>query len=89
MAVVTRDAINVNCPVVVVVPFTDAANPKRIYPSHVWMPKGSAGLRMDSIAKCEQIRAIAVSRLISFRGKLTSSQVAELEQAIRITLALR
>ena len=89
VAVVTRDAINANSPVVVVVPFTDADNPKRIYPSHVWVPKGSAGLRMDSIAKCEQIRAIAVTRLISFCGKLANPQVAELEQAIRITLALR
>jgi mRNA interferase MazF len=89
VAVITRDAINDNSPVVVVVPFTDANNPKRIYPSHVWLPRGSAGLRMDSIAKCEQIRAIAVSRLISFCGKLSESQIAELEQAIRITLALR
>lgn len=89
VAVLTRDAINANSPVVVVVPFTDADNPKRIYPSHVWVPRGSAGLRKDSIAKCEQIRAIALSRLVTFCGKLTASQVAELEQAVKVTLALR
>lgn len=89
VVIVTRDAINANSPVVVVIPLTDAANPKRIYPSHVWLPKASGGLRMDSIAKCEQIRAIAVSRLTTYFGKLVNSQVIQLEEAIRVTLALR
>lgn len=88
VAVVTRDAINANSPVVVVVPFTDAANPKRIYPSHVWVAKGSAGLRLDSIAKAEQIRAIEVSRFVTYCGKLADSQVKQLDEAIRITLAV-
>ncbi len=88
VAVISRDAINANSPVVVVVPFTDAANPKRIYPSHVWVSKGSAGLRLDSIAKAEQIRAIETSRFVSYCGKLSESQVKQLEDAIRITLAL-
>lgn len=86
--VVTRDAINANSPVIVAVPFTDASNPKRIYPSHVWVPKGSAGLRLDSIAKAEQIRAIEVSRFTAYCGKLAESQVKQLDEAIRIALAL-
>lgn len=85
--VVTRDAINANSPVVVIVPLTD--NPKRIYPSHVWIAKGSAGLRIDSIAKAEQIRAIQVSRFVSYSGRLSNLQMGQLEDAMRITLALR
>lgn len=88
VVVVTRDAINANSPVIVAVPFTDASNPKRIYPSHVWVPKGSAGLRLDSIAKAEQIRAIEVSRFTAYCGKLAESQVKQLDEAIRIALAL-
>ena len=88
VVVVTRDAINANSPVVVAIPFTDAANPKRIYPSHVWVAKGSAGLRLDSIAKAEQIRAIEVSRFVAYCGKLADSQVKQLDEAIRITLAV-
>jgi mRNA interferase MazF len=88
VVVVTRDAINLNSPVIVVIPLTDANNPRRIYPSHVWLPSGSGGLRKDSVAKCEQIRAIAVSRLISLWGTLAKTQILELENAIRITLAL-
>jgi mRNA interferase MazF len=87
--VVTRDSINANSPVVVIVPLTDAANPKRIYPSHVWIAKGTAGLRIDSIARVEKIRAIQVSRFVSYSGRLPNLQMAQLEDAIRITLALR
>ena len=49
--VVTQDAINANSPVAVVVLFTDAVNPKRTYPSHVWLAKGSAALHLGNIAK--------------------------------------
>ena len=88
VVVVTRDAINTNSPVVVVVPLTDAANPKRLYPSHVWLPKSAGGLRMDSVAKAEQIRAIATSRLVGYYGRLASGQMLQIDEAIRITLAL-
>jgi mRNA interferase MazF len=86
--VVSRDAINANSPVVVVVPVTDAANPKKVYPSHVWLPKGSGGLRMDSIAKTEQIRAIQTSRFLGYYGMLAPRQMIQLDEAVRITLAL-
>lgn len=86
--VVTRDAINANSPVVVIIPLTDAANPKRMYPSHVWIANGSARLRIDSIAKTEQIRAIQVSRFVSYSGRLSNVQMGKLEEAMRITLAL-
>jgi len=89
VVVVTRDAINANSPVVVIIPLTDAANPKRVYPSHVWIAKGVAGLRIDSIAKAEQIRAIQISRFVSYTGRLPAFQMTQLEEAIRITLALR
>jgi len=88
VVVVTRDAINANSPVVVVVPVTDALNPKRLYPSHVWLPKASGGLRMDSVAKTEQIRAIATSRLVGYHGRLGHAQMLQIDEAIRIALAL-
>ena len=81
--------MNANSPVVVVVAFTDEVNPKRIFPSHVSVAKGSAGLKLDSGAKAEQIGAMEVSRVVTDCGKLAESQVHQLEEAIRITLALR
>lgn len=87
--VVSRDAINANSPVVVIIPLTDAANIKRTYPSHVLVPKGAGGLKMDSIAKAEQIRAIQVSRFVGYYGRVDNAVLTRVEQALKITLALK
>jgi mRNA-degrading endonuclease toxin of MazEF toxin-antitoxin module len=44
---------------------------------------------MDSVAKAEQIRAIQVSRFVSYFGRLDRDIMARIEEAIRITLALK
>jgi mRNA interferase MazF len=88
VAVVSREIINRNSPVVLVVPFTDAANKKRIYPSQVKLPLGSGGLVLDSVALCEQVRAIATSRMGRLIGRLNTSQLASIEAALRIALDL-
>jgi mRNA interferase MazF len=89
VVVISRDSINANSPVVVIVPVTDAANVKRVYPSHVQLPKGSGGLKMDSVAKAEQIRAIQVSRFVGYYGRLEKEALTRIEDAIKITLAFR
>ena len=89
VVVISRDSINANSPAVVVIPVTDASNVKRTYPSHVYLPKGSGGLKTDSVAKIEQIRAIQVSRFVGYYGRLDKNAVARVEEAIKITLALR
>ena len=89
VVIISRDSINANSPVVVVVPVTDAANVKRFYPSHAALAKGSAGLRMDSVAKTEQIRAIQVSRFQGYCGRLDRDLLARVEEAVKITLALK
>jgi mRNA interferase MazF len=89
VVVVSRDSINANSLVVVVVPLTDAVNVKRLYPSHAHFPKGAGGLRMDSVAKAEQIRAIQVSRFVGYYGRLDRDGISRIEEAIRITLALK
>src|ERR1700722_115669 len=88
VVVVSRDSINANSPVVVIVPLTDAANVKRAYPSHTHLAKGSGGLKMDSVAKAEQIRAIQVTRLVSYYGRLDGQSLARIDDAMKITLAL-
>ena len=42
---------------------------------------------MDSVAKAEQIRAIQISRLVSYYGRLDPDTLERIEAAIRITLA--
>lgn len=88
VVVVSRDSINRNSPVVVVVPVTDAVNVKRVYPSQAYLGKNTGGLRTDGIAKTEQIRAIQMSRFISYLGRLDATSLKAVDAAIRITLAL-
>ena len=87
--VVSRDSINANSPVVVVVPVTDAANVRRIYPSQAKLPKGAGGLRMESVAKAEQIRAVQISRFVGYYGRLERNLMTRVEDAILITLSLQ
>ena len=88
VVIVSRDAINRSSPVVIIVPFTDAANKTKVYPSHVRFKAGTAGLTMDSIAICEQIRAISKTRLTQRLGSLSRADMAAIEAAIKITLDL-
>jgi mRNA interferase MazF len=87
--VVSRDSINANSPVVIVVPVTDATNVKRLYPSHAFLGQGSGGLKLDSVAKAEQIRAIRISRFVAYYGRLDRNALLQIEDAIKITLSLR
>lgn len=86
--VVSRNAINRNSPVVVVVPLTDAANVKRSYPNNVLIRAGEGGLSLDSVALAGQVRAIAVTRLLRQRGTVSDETLENIDRALRITLDL-
>ena len=89
VVVVTRDSINANSPVVVIVPVTDAEHVRKTYPMHVFLPKGQGGLKKDSIVKTEQIRAIQTTRFSEYYGKLDAGSVTKIEEALKIILAMR
>lgn len=88
VVIVSRDAINAFSPVVIVVPFTNAANVKRTYPHTVLVPQGEGGLSVDSVALAGQVRAISKSRLIRQRGTLSPETISKLDRALRIALDL-
>lgn len=88
VVVISRDAINNNSPIVVVVPCTDAANKKKFYPSHVRIKAGAGGLTMDSVVLCERVRAISKDRLKKHMGTLSRSEIAGIEASLKITLDL-
>lgn len=88
VVVVSRDAINQNSPVIVVVPLTDAANLKRTYPSDVLIRQPEGGLTLDSVALTGQVRAIARSRLLRQRGALSPATMEQVSRALRVTLDL-
>ena len=72
--------------VVTVVPVT--SNTKRIYPFQVLLSATRTGLPHDSKAQAEQVRSVAVDRLGARLGVLSGSEVAALDEALRLHLAL-
>lgn len=88
VVIVSRNAINQYGSVVVVVPLTDAANIKRIYPGHVLVEHPEGGLALDSMVLTGQVRAIAKSRLIRQRGSVSQATLDRIDDALRITLDL-
>ena len=68
MVIVSRDAINHNSSVVICVPGSDRSNFKRIYPSQIVVAKGNAGLSLDTVFMCDQVRAITIDRLRNRAG---------------------
>jgi mRNA interferase MazF len=88
VVVVSRDALNKYSPVVCICPITDAANKKRVYPSHVVIPAGVAGQTIDGIVVCEQVRTISKTRLGDLKGKLDKTFMARIDAALKIALDL-
>ena len=72
--------------VVTVVPLT--SNTERIYPFQVLLASKSTGLPGDSKAHAEQVRSVAVERVGRRVGSLSAPDLAVLDEALRLHLAL-
>ena len=84
--IVSRDAINKFSPVVIIVPLSRRRDRKHFYPSQIEVPAGVGGLTSDSVAQCEQVRAIAKTRLLEPMGHLPSRVMAEINDCLKIAL---
>ena len=72
--------------VITVVPVT--SNTERVYPFQVLLPSAATGLDRDSKAQAEQIRSVAVERVGARIGVVRGEQLTDLDEAIRLHLAL-
>ena len=72
--------------VITVVPVT--SNIDRVYPFQVLLPSATTGLAHDFKAQAEQVRSIAGGRVGSLIGTVTGVQLAALDEALRLHLAL-
>jgi len=70
---------------IIVVPITKK---NRNIPSHVFVPKGEAGLDIDSYIKVEDIRSISKERLVRYRGDLSYPRIEAVQQILRVLLKL-
>ena len=93
--VVSSDMLNRQSLVVSVVVGTDAAKVPRDYPTNVRVPATESGLPKDTVFLCFQIRSLDPARFLDPRtatpvpaGALPLARMSEVEQALRLVLAL-
>lgn len=89
--IVSNDGANVTAArlgrgVVTIVPVT--SNVERVYPFQVLLEATETGLGRDSKAQAEQIRAVAVERVGKKLGAVPASVMLDLDEALRLHLAL-
>jgi mRNA interferase MazF len=72
--------------VLTVVPVT--SNVDRVYPFQVLLPADSTGLSVDSKAQAEQVRSVDVARVQRRVGSVPGDLMRELDNALRLHLAL-
>ena len=80
--VVSNDKNNEHSPTVEMVYLT--TQPKRDLPTHVPI----TSLSRESIAICEQITTVAIERIGKYNGRCTPAEMAALDEAMLISLAL-
>src|SRR5579862_4867378 len=73
--IVSRDALNVNAPIVIVAPITGREHKRQLYPTHCEMKAGEGGLSKNSVALCEQVRAISKGRLTKRVGRISPGRM--------------
>ena len=89
--VVSNDGANISAErsgngIVTVVPVT--SNITRVYPFQVLLPAELTGLAVDSKAQAEQVRSISIHRLGAAIGEVPHTLMEELDEALRLHLAL-
>ena len=72
--------------IVTVVPIT--SNTSRVYPFQILLASGEAGLDRESKAQAEQVRSVDVARLGRRLGALRPATRRQLDEAMRLHLAL-
>jgi mRNA interferase MazF len=70
--IVSNEEFNQAMPNITVLPLTSTK--RRLYPSEVFLPAGTAGLPLDSIVMAHQVRTISKQRLWKLLGYLSDEK---------------
>lgn len=85
--IIQNNVGNQYSPLTIIVPATTTEQVKR-YPVCVSVRKGDGGFTKNAVILCNQIRAIDKSRILKVYGRLSESVMKEVDQALKISLAL-
>ncbi|HBB98455.1 MAG TPA: type II toxin-antitoxin system PemK/MazF family toxin [Blastocatellia bacterium] len=87
--VLSDTGLNQTLPVVNALPITSRKRNRRIYPNEALIPAGTAGLDLESIVLCYQIRTLDKQRLIRNLGTLREIKLrADIVAALRFQLVI-
>ncbi|HEY2972898.1 MAG TPA: type II toxin-antitoxin system PemK/MazF family toxin [Pyrinomonadaceae bacterium] len=75
--VISVSSLNEILPVVNVIPITSRKPNRRIYPNEAFLPAKTAGLTLDSIALCYQIRTLDKRRLTQMFGAVEDKDIQQ------------
>jgi mRNA-degrading endonuclease toxin of MazEF toxin-antitoxin module len=88
--VVSSDSWNLvqEYPRITVCPLTGAENVPRRYDTDVVLRRRETSLPKDSVARCTEIYTVFRAALIERVGRISEMRMSEVEQALRLYLAL-
>lgn len=79
---------NFYSPILLVVPLTSSTTKSKI-PTHMWVKASKINeLEVDSMALAEQILTVTKKMVVNERGSLTTNELKELDEKIKISLDL-
>ena len=73
---------------IIVVPLSTSPTQRRREPTAVLFPKGTAGLRQESVALCHQVTTLDRSKLTDRIGELPTASLKRVSEGLRAALAL-
>ena len=87
VVVISNDQNNEFSGTITILPIT-SRKLERIYPFETSLSKGIGNLPKDSKVKADQIRTLDKNRILTHLGKLGRKEISEIENSIKIHLAL-
>lgn len=78
---------NKHAPTTIIAPLTSRLAKKPL-PTHVLLPKGAVSMSCESVVLLEQVRVIDKQRLKSKMGILSDEFMADINEALKISLGL-
>jgi mRNA interferase MazF len=87
VVIISNDKNNAFSGTVTILPIS-SQNLEKVYPFEVLLTKGTGNLPKDSKVKADQIRTTDRARIVKHIGALSSTQMKDIENAVRLHLDL-
>jgi len=85
--IVSSETFNQNSNLAVVIPLTDADNKKEDI-MHIMVLRKEGGLSKNSIALCDQVKAVDQIRLDTKLGNINATTMSKIDKGLRAVLGL-